>query len=196
MLLKKGATKEEIKRISQITNIQLNLNIREKTSNLGEDIVVPYSIKTNTIYLNNQKTYIRYLDYYRKLYYNEDIELKEDEYWLVMLTSQNYLELNEILSKFLSDELREEIIKDVIDLSKDDEIFSIYDQKNGDILVEHTIHERLINEGIEKGIEQGNENTKNEMIHKMLEHKEKYSYEEISNITGKTIEEIKKIEKK
>ena len=42
MLLKKGATKGDIKKIENITYIQLNLNIREKTNNLGEDIVVPY----------------------------------------------------------------------------------------------------------------------------------------------------------
>ena len=144
----------------------------------------------NTIYLNNEKTYIRYLDYYRKLYYNSDIKLKEDEYWLAMLTAIDYVELNQILSKFLPKDLRKEIIKNVIDLSQDEEIFSEYDRKNGDILVEHTIRKRIKSESFEQGIEQGIEQNKLEMIQNMLENKADYEF--ISKVTGKTIEEIKK----
>lgn len=53
-----------------LINIQLNINVKDKSKTLGEDIVVQYSIITNTIYINNDITYIRYHDYYRNLYYN------------------------------------------------------------------------------------------------------------------------------
>ena len=139
LLLKRGAKKKDIEKLEKIQNIQLNLNVKDKSSNLGEDIVVPYSIVTDTIYLNNEKTYIRYLDYYRNLYYNGNIELTEADYWLALLTSENYIELNEILSKFVDDDFREEIVRDVIALSNDENIFDIYDGIVGDMLVEASI---------------------------------------------------------
>ena len=49
------------------------------------------------------------------------------------------------------------------------------------------------NQGIEKGIEQGMEEKTISIIKEML--KEKSSYEFISKITGKSIKEIKEIEK-
>ena len=140
--LKKGAKGKDIKKLSEIDNIQLNLNVKDKSKTLGEDIVVPYSIVTNTIYVNNDKTYIRYLDYYRNLYYNGNVELEESDYWLALLTAENYVELNEMRSKFVSDDFREEIVRDVITLSNDESIFDIYDSINGDILVEAQIEKR------------------------------------------------------
>ena len=91
---------------------------------IGEDIIVPYSIKTNSIYLEENKIYIRYLDYYKKLYYVE------------MDTKKN-----------------------------------------------------ARREGLEEGIEQKSR----EMIKAML--KKKMIYEDIRDISGKSINEIKEIEK-
>ena len=142
-------TGDDIKKIKELKNIQLNLNVKDKSTTLGEDIVVPYSIITNTIYINNDITYIRYLDYYRNLYYNGDVELTEDEYWLALLTSENYMELNDIASKFLSDETREKLVKDVIRLSNDELIFDEYEQMMGDKLIEYEEEQSLLEEGYE-----------------------------------------------
>ena len=167
--------------------------IRNFKSLSDEDIVVPYSIITNTIYINNDITYIRYLDYYRNLYYNGDVKLTEDEYWLALLTSENYMELNDIASKFLSDETREKLVKDVIRLSNDELIFDEYEQMMGDKLIEYEEEQSLLEEGYDSGFQDGIEQNKLEMIERML--KNKVDYETISNITEKTIDEIKEIEK-
>lgn len=53
LLLNKGSDKKDLKELENITNIQLNSNAKEKTNTLGEDIVVPYSIVTKTVYVNN-----------------------------------------------------------------------------------------------------------------------------------------------
>ena len=191
MNLKKGDNKDKLK---DITNIQLNLNVKDKSNNLGEDIVVPYSIITNTIYVNNDITYIRYLDYYRNLYYNnKDIELEESDYWLVMLTANSYVELNEILSKFLSDELRIRIVKDVIKLSSDEMIFDEYEQMIGEKMVDYEDELRAKEEGRIAGKLEGKLEEKLEIIKSMLENN--FDYETISKICGKTIEEIEKIKK-
>jgi len=190
MNLKQG---DDIKKIKELKNIQLNLNVKDKSKLLGEDIVVPYSIITNTIYINNDITYIRYLDYYRNLYYNGDVELTEDEYWLALLTSENYMELNDIASKFLSDEAREKLVKDVIRLSNDELIFDEYEQMMGDKLIEYEEEQSLLEEGYDCGFQDGIEQKELELIQRML--KNKVHYETISKITEKTIKEIKKIEK-
>ena len=194
MNLKQGDNIQELK---EIKNIQLNLNVKDKSKNLGEDIVVPYSTITNTVYLNNDITYIRYLDYYNNLYYNSDVEMSESDYWLALLTAKSYVELNEMASKFLSDELREKIVKDVIRLSMDEIIFDEYEQMMGDALIDYEEQQMYLEEGREEGREEGYisgaEDTKIEIIKTML--KNKYKYEEISKISGKKIEEIKKIEK-
>ena len=67
-ILKRGM---KINTLDKYKVIQLNLNYYDKSINIGEDIIVPYSIKTNSIYLEENKIYIRYLDYYKKLYYVE-----------------------------------------------------------------------------------------------------------------------------
>jgi len=182
-------TGDDIKKIKELKNIQLNLNVKDKSTTLGEDIVVPYSIITNTIYINNDITYIRYLDYYRNLYYNGDVKLTEDEYWLALLTSENYMELNDIASKFLSDETREKLVKDVIRLSNDELIFDEYEQMMGDKLIEYEEEQSLLEEGYDSGFQDG----VTDIIQRML--KNKVDYETISNITEKTIDEIKEIEK-
>ena len=191
MNLKQG---DDVKRIKELKNIQLNLNVKDKSTTLGEDIVVPYSIITNTIYVNNDVTYIRYLDYYRNLYYNGDVEMTDDMYWLALLTAENYIELNDIAAKFLSDDVREKLVKDVIRLSSDNVIFDEYEQMMGDALIDYEEQQSCLEEGYESGFTDGIEQTKLEMIKTMLNNK--YEYEEIAKISGKTIEEIKELEKK
>ena len=50
-----------------------------------------------------------------------------------------------------------------------------------------------IKQGIEQGIEQGKKSEKEEIVKKML--KNNLDYKTISNVTGKSIKEIKEIEK-
>ena len=103
---------------------------------------------------------------------------------MALLTAQNYLELNDILSKFVDDDFRGEIMKDVIILSNNEKIWDEYERRNADLLVQYETERNLINEGIEQG--------KEEMIKSLLE--SKIDYEIISKASNKTIEEIKEIE--
>ena len=213
MNLKKG---ESTKKLKEIKNIQLNLNAKDKSKNLGEDIVVPYSIITKSVYLNNDVTYIRYLDYYRNLYYN-NIEMSESDYWLALLTAKNYTELYQMLSKFIDNKLRDRLVKDVIRLNNDKVIFDEYEQMMGDALIDYEDrllaieeghkegydkgheegydkgHEEGYDKGHKEGIEQGIEQNKIQMIKSLL--KNNVDYEIISKSSNKTIEEIKEIEK-
>ena len=63
----------------------------------------------------------------------------------------------------------------------------------GDKLIEYEEHQSLLEEGFDDGFQAGIEQKELDIIKEML--KKKYSYDEISQLTGKTIKEIKEIEK-
>ena len=197
-ILKRG---KKLKSINDYKVIQLNLNAHDKSSNIGEDIIVPYSIKTNSIYIKENKIYIRYLDYYRTLYYNEDIKKTNSDYWLAILTSENFTELNDIASKFLDTGKREKLVRDVLKFSMDEFILEECERIALDKIVEMDTKENARKEGLAEGRAEGRakgraegreENTIN-IIKIML--KKSFSYKDISEISGKSINEIKEIEK-
>ena len=68
--------------------IQLNLNANNNP--IGEDIIYEYSVITKSIYINNVVTYLRYLEYYKNIYYNKFIDKEESDYWLALLTSKTF----------------------------------------------------------------------------------------------------------
>ena len=145
-ILKRG---KKLKSINDYKVIQLNLNAYDKSSNIGEDIIVPYSIKTNSIYIKENKIYIRYLDYYRTLYYNEDIKKTNSDYWLAILTSENFTELNDIASKFLDTGKREKLVRDVLKFSMDEFILEECERIALDKIVEMDTKENARKEGLD-----------------------------------------------
>ncbi|MBQ8471898.1 MAG: hypothetical protein IJ501_00160 [Bacilli bacterium] len=50
---------------------------------------------------------LKYLAYYRNLYYNSDIVLEKSELWLVVILSKSLSELYDLLSELLSKEKRD-----------------------------------------------------------------------------------------
>ena len=95
-------------------------------------------------------------------------------------------------SKFLTDDVREKLVKDVIRLSNDEMIFDEYEQMMGDKLIEYEEHQSLLEEGYDDGFQDGIEQNELDIIKRML--KNNVDYEIISKSLEKTIEEIKEIE--
>ena len=88
---------------------------------------------------------------------------------------------------------KEKLLKQIKAASKDKDVLEA-------VKLENTMEERFkmienlaLETGLQKGIEQGIEQDRVNIVKAML--KEKTDYEFISKITGKTVEEIKKIEK-
>ena len=201
---------------------QLNLNNYEKINRdkfieeiEGEDIIAFTSMKNGNVYTNKRITILKYLDYYKNLYYNNPNKCKTDDIWLVLLTSSSFTELGEYVYKILPDELANIFIKEAISMSKDDFILHDWEwekmaklkEAEEKLYYENMIEEGIkngiekgikqgieqgIEKGIEKGIETGIEREKITSIKNML--KNNLDYKLISNITGKTIKEIKEIE--
>ena len=193
---------ENIKKLEEFYFYQLNLNTENKNENIGEHIIVPYDISTNEIYIDNNKTILKYLEFYYRLYYNEPNKRTRDVIWLAALSSKSFTELYTILKDVLDDKLLKIFIKDVIKMNWDKlENFSIHEweKEKWDKYLEEKRkeeEEKRLEEAMKEGHAEGHaaghaeaiEFTIKEMIENGID------IEMISKITKLSNEEIKKIE--
>jgi len=116
---------DKLKILDNIYYYQINLNVKDKKDEYDKKItkgtrtICTVELESQIIYLKNEVTFIKYLEFYRDLYYNKGIKLTESEMWLVMLTSKNYKELYETLGYILDKDTRNSFIRKVIELSND-----------------------------------------------------------------------------
>ena len=104
---------------------------------------------------------------------------------MASLYSNSYKEIYEILSNILDEDRLNKIMEDVINMLDDVFILHEWEKEKMDKMVQ----ENLENLALERGIE----SNRIEMIKSLLN--QKVDYNIISNASGKTIEEIKEIEK-
>ena len=121
---------------------------------------------------------------YYSMYYNKTIDLTDNEIFLAGLMSKNFIELYEIMSKVLDENKLDKLMESVINMCKEMESIHEWQKEKMDELVKSTMYAN----GLEEGIEQNTITTIKKMLNKNM------SYEDISDITGKTISDIKKIE--
>ena len=187
---------------------QLNLNIHKFKENIGEKRFKITDEETNEPLIENFKIVYKSLDYYYNLYYNSNKQIDDDVIWLSIINAKNSKELEEMTSLVMNNKERNKFIKDIKDASKDKFILSEWEAEKMANLVKYTSIENATNDGKEQGIIEGKEQgiiegkeqgfiegkEKNTLyiIKKMLENN--IDYDTISNITGKSINDIKKIE--
>lgn len=205
MILERG---ESAKDIDNKIFIQINLNAvdkydenREKLK-YGSDTVIMYGIRSGRVY-NNKYVLVKFLEYYRDLYYNKGEKLDDDELWLVLFTSRTFQELYNVSKEIFDKEMQYEFIRKVIEMNRDQHIFSSWELEKLNEMVEINKRNNAVKEGlkqgleegydhgIEQGIEQGTYQTKKEHIKNMLE--ENLDISLISKITNLSEEEIFKI---
>ena len=183
---------DNYKKVEQLVIFQLNLNASEKERLDEPDhkFVTRDEYDDKKLYDENKRAiFTKTLVKYRNEYYNNNRVLKKDDLFIVMLTSKNYTELYNILSKFVSNRERDKLIRDVIEMSKKYTPLHEWEKEAMDAMVERAIER----EALKQGLEQGKEENKIEMIKSMLENG--IDIEKISKVSDKSIEEIKKIEK-
>ena len=171
---------------------QLNLNTEDKSVDYGEDIIVRYSLTKKSIYLDQDKIVLKFLEYYKKLYYTDKNELNEAGIWLAGLMSTNFVELFDIYSNILESDDLSNFIKGVIDMSLENFNIHEWEKEKLDALVYYNHYKDGLSEGFEDGFEHGIEENTINTIKEML--KNNASYDFISKVTNKSIDEIKKIE--
>lgn len=77
------------------------MNTQDKEIEYGEEIIVPYSLTTRSVYIEQDKIVLKYLEYYKKLYYTDKKKLDEVGMWLAGLGATSFLELFDIFSNIL-----------------------------------------------------------------------------------------------
>ena len=88
---------------------------------------------------------------------------------------------------------KKKFINDVLEASNDKDVQKAVKLEDSIDYRFELVEEEALKRGIEQGIEQGTKETKRDMIKEML--KQKLDYELISKVSGKSINEIKEIEK-
>ena len=190
MLLEQG---EDAKTLNDKTFIQINLNVKDVNIDKGDAFIVPYDIRNKEVYIKNSITILKYLEYYRKKFYNDN-KLSNSDMWLVILTSETFEELYELTGYIMNDEERDKYIRKVIGMSKDNFILHEWEKEKLEQLVEAERRRNALAEGFEEGVEEGIEQKNVEVVKNMLN--ENLNMELISKVTGLTEEEIIKIKEK
>jgi len=162
MMLKRG---DDTKSLENKMFIQINLNAVDKYDEdnnklkYGTDKIVYYGLDTGKIYNSNNFVYVKYLEYYRDLYYNGDEKLDDSCLWLVLFTSKSFLEMYNILGKLFDNDRREQFIRNVINMIDDRKIFEDWEIEKLNEFVkyksEKDLRERALKEGHTEGFEKG-----------------------------------------
>ena len=183
MLLEQG---EDISELNNKKFIQINLNAKEKNIMYGEEIIVPYGLKSKQVYIDNKYTILKFLEYYRNLFYN-GVRLNYSEMWLVSFTARNFEELYDLTSHIMNNEIRERYLRKVIKMCKDNFVLHEWQKEKMEALVESERRRNALREGREEGVEQNKIEVATSMLKKNLDIKL------ISEISKLTEEEIMKI---
>lgn len=183
LLLEQG---EDIGELKNKKFIQINLNAKEKNNMYGEEIIVPYGLKSKQVYIDNKYTILKFLEYYRNLFYN-GVRLSYSEMWLVSFTARNFTELYDLTGYIMNDEKRDKYLRKVIKLSKDNFILHEWQKEKMEALVESERRRNALREGHKQGIEEKQIDVATKML------KENLDIELISKISGLTEEGIMKI---
>ena len=189
----------DIKNIDKYLFYQLNLNIHKFKDGVGEKRFSYKEDTTNEELTDNLKIVYKSLDYYTDLYYNKGENVGKDVIWLALVNAKTFKEIEEMSKLVMNDESRDKFIHDVHTASHDKFVLSEWESDKMAELVKYQSLENArteginegISQGIEQGIEQGKEETLINTIKSML--KKNISIEDISDITNKSIEDIKKI---
>ena len=201
--------------------VQINLNavdkldIKKEKLKYGTDKLVTYGVNSGDVYNDNKLILVKYLEYYRDLYYNKNEKLNEIDLWMVLFTSRTFQELYNVSKKLFNEEMHCSFMKEVINMASNRRYFEEWEIQQLNDYVEYKARQNAINDGIERGlkrgleqgiekgiekgieqgiergIEQGIEKTEIEYIKNMLN--ENIDIELISKITKKTKDEILKI---
>ena len=159
--------------------IQINLssNLRNDYPRIATYTLYDYENKIT--FIDNLKIYEINLAKYKEFCYNNDIDKS-----IIAMIDMSYEELLKVKGDKLMEKLKEEAIK----LNDDEDFVKLMSDEDEERLLKNS----YIQDGYEKGIEQGIKQNTFLLTKNML--KENIDIEQISKVTGLSIEEIEKIQ--
>ena len=171
---------------------QLNLNAHKSDKYLDEEYLL-VSTNKHQILLDNYKIICKSLDYYKELYYNQGKNSSKDVIWLSLLGANNFSELEEMASLVMDEKEKNKFVSECKDSSKNTKWLSEWGTEYFAEMVKQNVIEDAKEEGLKEGLEKGINQTKTEMVKKLLE--QKVSYEIIAASASISVKEVKRIEK-
>ena len=162
---------------------QLNLNCKTTKDEPLEGVGILWEMKHNKIISSNPKMIIKNIDKYTKLYYNGNKEKRV--VWLAIFRATSFDELEGMLKYVLDKEKIKIFMKEVKLMTANDFVIHAWRKEEWDEYVENKKTERTFNEGRDEG-------TTNVIRNMLLNG---IDLELISKVSGRTIEQIKKIQK-
>ena len=196
-------TKDE--ELENYGSIMLNLNRFRNSNNKELDEIMLLSIHSGIIASKLFKIYNLDIDKCYKLMYNNNVKKSKIMRWGSIFRATSIEELSDLLGgDLLTMEEKEHFLNTVREANDDRKILREWQLQDAKlkIIEENNAEKRRIHkegikqgkkEGIQEGLQKGVEESKKEVIINML--RKKLDYTIISEVTGKTIEEIKEIEK-
>ena len=167
--------------------IQLNINSNKNEKSKGKEVLCLYSKAKNKTTLEDFLIiYYYYIEYYKEKYYNKDVLYKE-EYFLASLGANNFSELYEICGKYLTEEERNKVMKEVIEMSSDERVVKENILRNLAKVMEEDMKEYAYNEGTRQGIEQNKISVAKSLISQNI------SLDVIKKATGLSTKTIKQL---
>ena len=203
---------DKYRNIEDKTLYQINLNAHKDEDRIKKRVIVEYDILNNKKYDDRKRKIIINLVNYKNMYYTKRKEMTYEEIFMAGLMSENYTELYTIMSEILDSDKLNRFMESVISMSGDLEMLYEWEDRMLNEMVKEKERRLNIKEGLKEGRAkglaeglaegraegkaegkaEGIEQEKNNTIKAMLENK--LDYETISKVTGKTLDEIKKIE--
>jgi len=172
---------------------QLNLNANLEEEKVKKRILVEYDVLNNVEYDNRKRKFIINLVNYKNMFYNDDNKMKDEEIFMAGLMSGSFTEMYNIMSQILAPKELDKFMESVVNMCRDIESIHEWQKEKLDALVKENEIEEARASGLKQGLSQGIEENTITIIKNMLE--KNYSYKDVSDITNKTIKEIKEIEK-
>ena len=171
---------------------KLILNAHKSDKYLDEEYLL-VSTNKHQILLDNYKIICKSLDYYKELYYNQGKNSSKDVIWLSLLGANNFNELEEMASLVMDENEKNKFVDECKDSSKNTKWLSEWGTEYFAEMVKQNVIEDAKQEGLKEGLEKGINQTKTEMVKKLLE--QKVSYEIIAASASISVKEVKRIEK-
>lgn len=137
---------------------------------------------------DNLEVIVHYLETHKKKYYNKT-EVNKEDLWFSLFVSNCLVEQNKILKELVSDDIRNNFIRSVINMSSESKLIIDFNAES----YNNYVHEEKLREAKEEGIEQGIEQNKKETVLKLLNMN--MSYGDIGGVVELSVEKIKEIEK-
>ena len=200
MMYLMGGEQTFLEKLDNLFSMHLPEEYYIHNEDITDDIIVSYGLITKQVYPSLGQMIVKGLERYRQKYYNGDVT--KSVIWLTILTARTFTEMYDLVSKVLDKNEVQRLMEAVVDMCRDGFILHEWQKDKMDALVKYNEIENATNEGKALGIAEGKtlgiaegiKQNKFEIAKNML--KKNMSLEDISEITGLTIYDIKKIKNK